>query len=112
MKLGIEDFEYSHLYDNKRLQDLTLAFDRFLVRSDGALSQRFESYRVGVQSGIAGGGLSKPEESALLIAVSRPLGRFLEQLFQTDSTSVAARTQRDGEVARFKKEFRYEIPLK
>ncbi len=82
-----------------------MAFDRFLERSDGALFQRFESYRVGVQSSIAGGGLSKPEESALLIAVSRPLGRFLEQLFQTDSTSVAARTQRDAEVARFKKEF-------
>jgi NADPH-dependent glutamate synthase beta subunit-like oxidoreductase/NAD(P)H-flavin reductase len=105
VKLGIEDFEYSQLYDNRRLQDLALAFERFLERSDGALLQRFESYRVGVQSGIAGGGLTKPEESALLVAVSRPLGTFLEQLFQTDSASVVARTQRDGEVARFKKEF-------
>jgi len=105
VKLGIEDFEYSHLYDNRRLQDLALAFDRFLERSDAGLLQRFESYRVGVQSGIAGGGLTKPEESALLIAVSRPLGTFLEQLFQTDSASVIARTQRDAEVARFKKEF-------
>jgi NADPH-dependent glutamate synthase beta subunit-like oxidoreductase/NAD(P)H-flavin reductase len=105
VKLGIEDFEYSHLYDNRRLQDLALAFDRFLERSDGALLQRFESYRVGVQSGIAGGGLTKPEESALLIAVSRPLGTFLEQLFQTDQSAVVARTQRDAEVARFKKEF-------
>jgi NADPH-dependent glutamate synthase beta subunit-like oxidoreductase/NAD(P)H-flavin reductase len=105
VKLGIEEFEYSHLYDNRRLQDLALAFDRFLERSDGALLQRFESYRVGVQSGIAGGGLTKPEESALLVAVSRPLGTFLEQLFQTDSASVVARTQRDAEVARFKKEF-------
>jgi hypothetical protein len=49
--------------------------------------------------------LTKPEESALLIAVSRPLAKFLEQLFQTDSTPVVARTQRDSEVARFKKEF-------
>ncbi|HXA15557.1 MAG TPA: FAD-dependent oxidoreductase [Thermoanaerobaculia bacterium] len=105
MKLGIEDFEYAHLYDNKRLQELAMAFDRFLERSDGALFQRFESYRVGMQSGIAGGGLSKPEESALLIAVSRPLGKFLEQLFQTDATAVSARTLRDAEVARFKKEF-------
>ena len=105
VKLGIEDFEYSHLYDNARLQELALAFDRFLQRSDGALFQRFESYRVGMQSGIAGGGLTKPEESALLIAVSRPLGTFLEQLFQTDATSIVARTQRDSEVARFKKEF-------
>jgi NADPH-dependent glutamate synthase beta subunit-like oxidoreductase/NAD(P)H-flavin reductase len=105
VKLGIEDFEYAHLYDNKRLQDLAMAFDRHLQTSDRALFQRFESYRVGVQSSIAGGGLSKPEESALLIAVSRPLGKFLEQLFQTDATSVAKRTLRDAEVARFKKEF-------
>jgi NADPH-dependent glutamate synthase beta subunit-like oxidoreductase/NAD(P)H-flavin reductase len=105
VKLGIEDFEYSHLYDNRRLQQLALAFDRFLERNDAGLLQRFESYRVGVQSGIAGGGLTKPEESALLIAVSRPLGKFLEQLFQTDAAAIVARTQRDSEVARFKKEF-------
>jgi NADPH-dependent glutamate synthase beta subunit-like oxidoreductase/NAD(P)H-flavin reductase len=87
------------------LQELARAFDRFMERSDSALLQRFESYRVGMQSGIAGGGLTKPEESALLIAVSRPLGQFLEQLFQTDQAAVVARTQRDAEVARFKKEF-------
>ena len=104
MKLGIEDFEYSHLYDNARLQELALAFDRYLSASDAALFQRFESYRIGMQSGIASGGLTKPEESALLIAASRPLGAFLEQLFQTDSTPIVARTQRDAEVARFKKE--------
>jgi len=104
VKLGIEDFEYSHLYDNARLQELALAFDRYLSASDAALFQRFESYRIGMQSGIASGGLTKPEESALLIAASRPLGAFLEQLFQTDSTPIVARTQRDAEVARFKKE--------
>ncbi|MEA2325514.1 MAG: hypothetical protein QOE68_473, partial [Thermoanaerobaculia bacterium] len=60
--------------------------------------------RIGMQSGIASGGLTKPEESALLIAVSRPLGKFLEQLFQTDAAAIVARTQRDAEVARFKKE--------
>ena len=42
VKLGIEDFEYSHLYDNARLQELALAFDRYLDRSDAALLQRFE----------------------------------------------------------------------
>jgi NADPH-dependent glutamate synthase beta subunit-like oxidoreductase/NAD(P)H-flavin reductase len=105
VKLGIEDFEYSHLYDDARLQELAMAFDRYLERGDAALLQRFESYRIGMQSGIASGGLTKPEESALLIAVSRPLGKFLEQLFQTDATPIVARTQRDAEVARFKKEF-------
>ena len=105
MKLGIEDFEYSHLYDNARLQELALAFDRYLDRSDSPLFQRFESYRIGMQSGIEFGGLTKPEESALLVAASRPLGKFLEQLFQTDAAAIVARTQRDAEVARFKKEF-------
>jgi NADPH-dependent glutamate synthase beta subunit-like oxidoreductase/NAD(P)H-flavin reductase len=105
VKLGIEDFEYSHLYDDARLQELALAFDRYLLANDAALFQRFESYRIGVQSGIVFGGLTKPEESALLVAASRPLGKFLEQLFQTDATPVVARTQRDSEVARFKKEF-------
>ncbi|MEA2336070.1 MAG: hypothetical protein QOE82_77, partial [Thermoanaerobaculia bacterium] len=104
MKLGIEDFEYSHLYDNGRLQELALAFDRYLQANDAALFQRFESYRIGMQSGIASGGLTKPEESALLVAASRPLGKFLEQLFQTDAAPIVARTQRDAEVARFKKE--------
>jgi NADPH-dependent glutamate synthase beta subunit-like oxidoreductase/NAD(P)H-flavin reductase len=105
VKLGIEDFEYSHLYDAGRLQELALAFDRYLLANDNALFQRFESYRVGMQSGIASGGLTKPEESALLVAVSRPLGKFLEQLFHTDATPIVARTQRDSDVARFKKEF-------
>src|SRR2546423_13229162 len=58
-----------------------------------------------MQNGIAHGGLPEPEESALLIDVSRHLGAFLERLFETDSTPVRLRTQRDGQVARFKKEF-------
>ena len=105
MKLGIEGFAYPDLYDAKRLEDLALAFDRHLDVNDSSLFQRFESYRIGMQSGIARGGLAAPEESALLVAVSRPLGTFLEQLFQTDATSVATRAQRDSQVARFKKEF-------
>jgi NADPH-dependent glutamate synthase beta chain and related oxidoreductases len=105
VKLGIEDFDYSDLYDAKRLGDLALAFDRHLETNDRALFQRFESYRIGMQSGIARGGLAAPEESALLVAVSRPLGSFLEKLLQTDASSVAKRAQRDSQVARFKKEF-------
>jgi len=105
VKLGIDHFHYDDLYDSTRLEDLSVAFDRMLETYDAPLFHRFESYRVGMQSGIASGGLTKPEESALLIAVSRPLGTFLEQLFQTDASSIAARTARDTHVARFKKEF-------
>jgi NADPH-dependent glutamate synthase beta subunit-like oxidoreductase/NAD(P)H-flavin reductase len=105
VKLGIDNFDYDDLYDSRCLEELALSFDRVLAANDAALFQRFESYRIGMQSGIASGGLTKPEESALLIAVSRPLGTFLEQLFQTDASSIAARTVRDTHVARFKKEF-------
>ena len=105
MKLGIEPFEYRDLYDYARLEELARAFDRFLGGNDVALLARFESYRTAMQSGIAHGGLAEPEESALLIDVSKHLGAFVERLFETDSTPVRLRTQRDAQVARFKKEF-------
>ena len=52
-------------------------------------------------------GLATPEESALLIAVGRELALFLTRLFGIDAEVAAlqARTQRESEVARFKKEF-------
>jgi NADPH-dependent glutamate synthase beta subunit-like oxidoreductase/NAD(P)H-flavin reductase len=105
VKLGIADFSYADLCDPKRLQELALAHDRFVAANDPALMERFDGYRFAVQSGIARGGLTVPEESALLIDVSRHLGAFLEQLFQTDSTPIRIRAERDAQVARFKKEF-------
>jgi NADPH-dependent glutamate synthase beta subunit-like oxidoreductase/NAD(P)H-flavin reductase len=105
VKLGIDPFEYRNLYDTARLEELTRVFDRFVGGNDAALLERFDGYRFAVRSGIAHGGLSTPEESALLIEVSRHLGAFLEQLFQTDSTPIRIRAGRDSEVARFKKEF-------
>ena len=98
MKLGIEPFEYRDLYDYARLEELARAFDDFLRGNDDALSARFESYR-------AQRALTEPEESALLIDVSKHVGAFLERLFNTDSSPVRLRTQRDATVARFKKEF-------
>ena len=73
VKLGIDGFQYRDLYDNQRLADLTIAFDRYVERNDGALFGRFDGYRFAMQSGIAHGGLSEPEESALLIETSRHL---------------------------------------
>jgi NADPH-dependent glutamate synthase beta subunit-like oxidoreductase/NAD(P)H-flavin reductase len=105
MNLGIDNFQYGDLYDHRRLNDLAAAFDRFVEQADGKLLDRFVSYRVAVQSGIAHGGLTEPEESELLVSVARPLGGFLAQLFHTDQTLIKARTQRDSQVARFKKEF-------
>ena len=105
MNLGIDDFTYSDLYDFKRLQQLALSFDRFLEERDAELFARFDGYRSALQSGIAHGGLATPEESALLIDASKHLGAFTEQLFHTDATPIRTRTQRDTQVAKFKKEF-------
>src|SRR5512141_53528 len=107
MNLGLQGFTYADLYDYARLQDLSGAFDAFLAQRDAGLAKRFESYRVGVQSGIAAGGLTSPEESALLIAAGRELGVFLAQLFATEAgvSSLVNRAQRDALVAKFKKEF-------
>ncbi|PYQ53078.1 MAG: pyridine nucleotide-disulfide oxidoreductase, partial [Acidobacteria bacterium] len=105
MHLGIDDFQYSDLYDFSRLTELATAFDRFVGENDAVLFGRFDSYRGAVRSGIGHGGLTEPEESELLISVARHLGAFLAQLFRTDPTPLKARTQRDSVVARFKKEF-------
>ena len=105
MNLGIEDFKYSDLDEYGRLNDLAAAFDRFVGENDSQLFSRFESYRVAMQSAIAHGGLTEPQESELLVSVARHLGAFLAQLFRTDPTPIKSRTQRDAQVARFKKEF-------
>ncbi|MDP9193429.1 MAG: pyridine nucleotide-disulfide oxidoreductase, partial [Acidobacteriota bacterium] len=106
MNLGIDDFTYNDLYSPARLGDLALTFDRFVEQHDAALFARFDAYRHAVQS-RSEHGLSTPEESALLIAVGRELALFLTQLFGIDAEVAAlqARTQRESEVARFKKEF-------
>jgi NADPH-dependent glutamate synthase beta subunit-like oxidoreductase/NAD(P)H-flavin reductase len=98
VKLGIEPFEYRDLYDYARLKELAGVFDDFLRGNDAPLFARFEAYRTQRN-------LTPPEESALLIEVSKHLGAFLERLFNTDSAPVRLRTQRDSAVARFKKEF-------
>jgi NADPH-dependent glutamate synthase beta subunit-like oxidoreductase/NAD(P)H-flavin reductase len=107
MNLGIGDFQYSDLYSHARLRDLALTFDRFVETNDAALFARFDAYRLGVQNGTARGGLTQPEESALLIAVGRELSLFLTKLFriEADVAGLVSRTGRDAEVARFKKEF-------
>jgi NADPH-dependent glutamate synthase beta subunit-like oxidoreductase/NAD(P)H-flavin reductase len=105
MKLGIGSFVFSDLQDLKRLRDLATAFDEHVAKSDAALFARFAAYREAVGNGIAHGGLEEPQESALLIDISRVLSGFLVQLFSTDETPLRQRAARDTQVARFKKEF-------
>ena len=92
--LGIAGFRYSDLYDYDRLRDLTTEFDSFLRDQEPGLFGRFEGYRSAVRSGIASGGLTPPDESALLIDLSRDLGVFLTRLFQieADEDDAAFRT--------------------
>src|SRR5260370_683988 len=101
MNLGIGTFTYSDLYDYDRLRDLAGAFDLAVKDRDAALFERFAAYRVNP------GALTPPQESELLIAVSRELGAFLAQLFPVDGgpAQLHQRAQRDAQVARFKKEF-------
>ena len=80
VKLGVDGFTWDDLHDDKRLGELALIFDRAVERNDPSLFARFEAYRFAVQSGIANGGLATPEESELLIGVSRHLATFLAQL--------------------------------
>jgi NADPH-dependent glutamate synthase beta subunit-like oxidoreductase/NAD(P)H-flavin reductase len=102
MHLGIEDFTWSDLTDYKRLNDLAATFDRYVEQRDAALFDRFQRYRTG-----DGGPLKPPEESALLIDVSKHLGSFIAQLFSVEegATALKKRAERDSEIARFKKEF-------
>src|SRR5438874_2434949 len=107
VKLGIEGFVYSDLYNHERLADLGAAFDDFVRGNAPDLFTRFDLYRVAMRGGIEHGGRTEPEESELLIEVSRELGVFLAQLFsiEGDASQLRARAQRDAQVAKFKKEF-------
>jgi NADPH-dependent glutamate synthase beta subunit-like oxidoreductase/NAD(P)H-flavin reductase len=107
MNLGIDGYTYDDLYSYARLRDLALTFDRFVEEQDAALFARFDAYRLAVQNGTANGGLTTPDESALLIAVGQRLAVFLARMFgiEQDLVALSERTKRDTEVARFKKEF-------
>ena len=107
MQLGIDGFSYSDLYDDSRLHDLSSAFDKYLAEHDAALFARFDAYRASAQKGTPNGGLTPPEESALLIDAGAVLGRFVARMFGIESgaASLRSRTERDAAVARFKNEF-------
>lgn len=106
-RLGIDGFEFSDLFDDQRLADLSAEFDGFVRERDEVLCARFDAYRRSAQAGSPNGGLTPPEESALLIAAAAELGLFLARLFQIDSgvAAIKSRAARDAQVARFKKEF-------
>ena len=81
MNLGIEGFTWQDLHDLSRLNDLAVAFDRYVESHDPELFKRFEAYR-------RDPGLPAPEESALLIAVGRYLSMFVTRLFHIEPAKV------------------------
>jgi NADPH-dependent glutamate synthase beta subunit-like oxidoreductase/NAD(P)H-flavin reductase len=100
MNLGIPGFTYEDLSSFARLNDLAVTFDTFVREHDAELFRRFEAYRRDQN-------LPAPEESALLIGVSRYLAMFLSRMFGVEAgvTALQQRARRDAEVARFKREF-------
>ena len=107
IQLGVPGFTYQDLYDISRLEELAARFDQFLAERDSERFERFRGYRDAISAGIEHGGLSTPEESALLIEASRDLARFLITLFRVESEAerIRSRARKDAEIARFKKEF-------
>jgi NADPH-dependent glutamate synthase beta subunit-like oxidoreductase/NAD(P)H-flavin reductase len=107
VNLGIDTFTWSDLSSYERLKELALTFDRFVEEHDAELFSKFDIYRDHVQRGVPHGGLTPPDESALLVSVGRELGHFLTRLFRIEPNVAAqhTRARRDSEVARFKREF-------
>jgi NADPH-dependent glutamate synthase beta subunit-like oxidoreductase/NAD(P)H-flavin reductase len=95
--LGIEGFRFGDLFDPARLAELDARFRAALAAEDAELSKKFEAYR-------AGDTLSPPDESELLIAAARPLGRFIAKLFRVEKENQALidRAAREDVVFRMK----------
>jgi len=99
---GLDGFTFEDLYRPAGLKRLHERFLSDLAAADAALAQRFEAYR---QAG--GKGLKPPEESALLIAVTRHLSAFIGRLFGIAShqEALAARLTRELRLFEFRREF-------
>ena len=100
--LGVEGFLFRDLFEVEKLEELASEFERFVGQRDAPLLARFLEYRRGTLA-IRG----TPEESELLIGMSRHLSAFLARMFGVESEVEALRQRavRDAEVAAFKKNF-------
>jgi NADPH-dependent glutamate synthase beta subunit-like oxidoreductase/NAD(P)H-flavin reductase len=95
--LGIEGFRYGDLFEPERLEALDAKFRAELAATDAELAKKLDGYR-------AGDTLTPPEESELLIAAARPLGRFVARLFRVEKEHQALldRAAREDVVFRMK----------
>jgi NADPH-dependent glutamate synthase beta subunit-like oxidoreductase/NAD(P)H-flavin reductase len=95
--LGIDGFRFGDLFDPAKLAELDARFRAALAAEDAELSKKLEAYR-------AGETLSPPDESELLIAAARPLGRFVAKLFRVEKENQALidRAAREDVIFRMK----------
>jgi NADPH-dependent glutamate synthase beta subunit-like oxidoreductase/NAD(P)H-flavin reductase len=97
--LGISGFQFSDLYRTERLKDLHKEFWRQADHAHPGLKDRFQ------KTGTAE--LTPPQESEILIEVSRYLGDFLGRLFHVTTHCAKHKTHAEHlfPVYRFKREF-------
>jgi NADPH-dependent glutamate synthase beta subunit-like oxidoreductase/NAD(P)H-flavin reductase len=95
--LGVAGFRYGDLYEPEKLAQLDAKFRVELASADAELARKFEAYR-------AGETLTPPAESELLIAVARPLGKFVARLFRVEKEHQALldRAAREDVIFRMK----------
>ncbi|HUB06723.1 MAG TPA: FAD-dependent oxidoreductase [Myxococcales bacterium] len=99
--LGIDGFTFSDLHRTDRLPALSAAFDAHLRTADAALAERFYRYRAAEQGTGPAHGLSKPDESQLLVGVAGHLSAFLARLFGVEAEAARLRGSVEAERPRF-----------
>ena len=102
LRLGFEGFAFDDLYRPEGLRRLSERFDQELKAADEALFSRFDAYRAAGATGLSG-----PQESELLIAVSDRVSQFVARLFGIEAHIAALRQRLTSEhpLFDFKREF-------
>ena len=97
--LGLPGYAFSDLYNPGRLRDLHEEFWKFAAGRKAAVVERFAALKQG--------GLTKPDQSELLIEVAGLVGSFIARVFDIDSAveSLRVDTLSLDAVFRFKKDF-------
>ncbi len=109
LQLGVPGFKYADLNRVRRLEALDKAFLDALHEADPALAAEFQRYR-----DTRGAGLSRLQESELLIRAAPHLATFVARLFhvEDDYTALCAQVRADQLVFQWKRQFVERLVLK
>ena len=102
LNLGIPGFSYADLYQPKRLQALSVAFDNEMQARESALFADFHAYRQ-----CRGEGMAPERVSELLVQMAPWVGEFVARLFNVSDRRAQTMQATQGEfdtVFRFRKE--------